>query len=313
MILTTKTTIKWSHIKEQYIKKGYIFTKIGDIFEVDVKDLSTGSSALVSIKCDYCGEVAERRYSAYIRNRLNFPKDCCGNSECMTSKRSESNFFRTGVEHPMQREEVKEKIKKTNLKKYGVENVFSNEDTKKKIAITNIEKFGFENPFQSEEIKEKIKASNLKNFGYSYPMQSEDIREKSYISRAKNNPYDFSKMFPIINGVAASKPQIELGAFLNGKINERISKKTVDILLEDAKTVIEYDGGGHTLDVKTGRVTEESFYKKEKETQERIIKDGWKFIRVSNPKDKKMDFISIKRQVEEFLLHNEKYLLIKVS
>ena len=54
MGLITKTVIvKWnSKIKKYYESKGYIYTKMGDEFEVKIKDLAKGSHALVNVKCD---------------------------------------------------------------------------------------------------------------------------------------------------------------------------------------------------------------------------------------------------------------------
>ena len=54
MGLITKTVImKWHYKnKEHYISKGYLFTKIGDEFEVKVEDLTNNSNIKVNVKCD---------------------------------------------------------------------------------------------------------------------------------------------------------------------------------------------------------------------------------------------------------------------
>lgn len=55
MLLTKIVIVKWHPItKNYYIKKGYIFTKFKDEFEVAVEDLSDGSNVLVDIECDGC-------------------------------------------------------------------------------------------------------------------------------------------------------------------------------------------------------------------------------------------------------------------
>jgi len=54
MGLISKTVIvKWNgRNKKLYEDKGYLFTKMGDEFEVKVDDLTNGSNALVNVKCD---------------------------------------------------------------------------------------------------------------------------------------------------------------------------------------------------------------------------------------------------------------------
>jgi len=55
MLETKSIIIKWQiRNKTWYINKGYLFTKIGNEFEVNVKDLSDGSNILVNIQCDGC-------------------------------------------------------------------------------------------------------------------------------------------------------------------------------------------------------------------------------------------------------------------
>lgn len=53
MLLTEKVIQKWNgKTKQYYIDKGYIFTKMGDEFEVKVEDLTKGSNVLIEVKCD---------------------------------------------------------------------------------------------------------------------------------------------------------------------------------------------------------------------------------------------------------------------
>jgi len=61
MLLSKTIMIKWhNNNKKWYEEKGYPFTKIGDEFEVKVKDLSKGSNARVNVECD--GEYCENPY-----------------------------------------------------------------------------------------------------------------------------------------------------------------------------------------------------------------------------------------------------------
>ena len=58
MGLITKTVIiKWNAQNKQYFEsKNYIYTKIGDEFEVKVEDLSISNKVKVNVECDGCGE-----------------------------------------------------------------------------------------------------------------------------------------------------------------------------------------------------------------------------------------------------------------
>jgi len=58
-LLITKTVkMKWNaSIKKYYEQRDYIFTKMGNEFEVKVEDLPHSSHALVDIQCDGCGEI----------------------------------------------------------------------------------------------------------------------------------------------------------------------------------------------------------------------------------------------------------------
>lgn len=59
-------TKKWGgKNKKYYTDLGYTFTKIGDEFEVVVKDLPYESSDEVSVTCDYCGNPVSVKYKRY--------------------------------------------------------------------------------------------------------------------------------------------------------------------------------------------------------------------------------------------------------
>ncbi len=73
MLKTKFVKIKWNgKIKSHYIFKGYIYTKMGDEFEVKVEDLTNGSHAKVNVECDGCGKLIK---SVVWQNYLLFKKD----------------------------------------------------------------------------------------------------------------------------------------------------------------------------------------------------------------------------------------------
>lgn len=71
MLITKKVKIRWhSSNKKWYINKGYIFTKIGEEFDVKILDLTNGSTGLVKIQCDGCGKILENiRWKDYLKHK----------------------------------------------------------------------------------------------------------------------------------------------------------------------------------------------------------------------------------------------------
>lgn len=57
MLITKTIMMKWNgRTKQYYESKGYLFTKIGDEFEIKVEDLTNGSSIKVEVQCDDCNK-----------------------------------------------------------------------------------------------------------------------------------------------------------------------------------------------------------------------------------------------------------------
>lgn len=184
MLLTKKTKVIWNaKNKKHYVDLGYKFTKMKDEFEVDIKDLTKGSQAIVQIKCDYCGKIFESRWDSF--NRLKqkdvVNKDCCGDKNCTGKKSQETLLAKYNVKSCRELDWVNEKIKKTNIKKYGVDNVFANEEIKKKITNTLLEKYGVEHVLQNKEIFEKMKKDYEEKHGESFDKLNSGrfVKEKS--------------------------------------------------------------------------------------------------------------------------------------
>lgn len=78
MLLDNKIEISWNNTTSKwYIDKGYKFTKIRDIFVVNVNDIIPTSTIKVNVKCDYCGKTHKKEYRKYISGREVVKKDCC--------------------------------------------------------------------------------------------------------------------------------------------------------------------------------------------------------------------------------------------
>jgi hypothetical protein len=119
MILDEYVKIRWNqNNKKYYIKKGYNFIKIGDLFDVKVVDLSNETHVLVNVKCDVCGKIKTIIYREYIANIKNGNYYCCSR-KCSIGKKNESVLKKYGVKNVSQCEEIKEKKLQTNINNYG--------------------------------------------------------------------------------------------------------------------------------------------------------------------------------------------------
>jgi hypothetical protein len=96
IIPNQKTLMKWNgRNRQHFIDKGYIYTKIGENFEVNIEDLTKGSHAKVLCSCDYskCNKIFPKQYNECVKaNGLTF----CS-MECQNKWQSE---FRVGENHP---------------------------------------------------------------------------------------------------------------------------------------------------------------------------------------------------------------------
>lgn len=72
MLISKTALVNWNaKNKNYYLDLGYIFTKMGNEFEVKIEDLSDGSHSLVKVKCDRCKEVLTvvwKSYKRYLKN-----------------------------------------------------------------------------------------------------------------------------------------------------------------------------------------------------------------------------------------------------
>lgn len=104
--------------------------------------------------------------------------------------------------------------------------------------------------------------------GVEYPFQNSEILQKT-IDLQINKYGTFGRK------INTSKQQIYINNLYNGKLNYRIGNYCVDILL-DSNVICEYDGLGHNMMVKLGKLTEEEFVEKEKERSNYLQKLGYK-------------------------------------
>ena len=183
MIITEKVEIKVNNkYINKYRKMGYDCV-VNDIIYLKVEDLSYGSKAIIEAICDICGEKKKIPYRDYLKNKENHNLFSCS-MKCSVVKREKTTLEKYGVNHHMELESVKEKIKKTNIDKYGG-NPNKLDSVRQKIKQTSLEKWGVECNLQLDEFKEKIKKTNLKKYGTEYASQSECIKRKVLLNNLK--------------------------------------------------------------------------------------------------------------------------------
>jgi very-short-patch-repair endonuclease len=178
-----------------------------------------------------------------------------------------------GVENPAQSDEIRDKIMRTNKEKYGVSNYTQTDEYKSKVKQTNQEKYGVDYCLQLDGVHEKAKQAILNKYG-NYPMLVPEIKEKVLQSLYKNNT------------APRSIQQEYLSNLYQYSINYLVDNCFLDMVDVKDKIYVEYDGGGHDLNVKFGKETQEQFNKKEIRRSYFLKNKGYKIIRIISTKDK---------------------------
>ena len=243
--------MKWySRNKEYYEKRKYIFTKMYDIFDVDINDLQINSNYKVYVKCDICGKIKRISFQGYNKSLIKYNYYACS-LKCCENKRISTNVKKYGVKNPISNKEIRKKIEETNVKKYGVKNPISNKEIRKKIEETNLIRYGFIYSIQNKEVRDKSYETNLKRYDTKYPAQNKNIKEKTknYIIGKygdvffnlipKYNPFSI-QTFDLIS----EKMNIHIQHALNGG-EKMFHRYYVDGFIEDYNIIIEWDEKRH--------------------------------------------------------------------
>lgn len=140
--------------------------------------------------------------------------------------------------------------KQSTFSKYGVDNYSSTLECRKKVRNTCLEYYGVDNCAKSIKVREKINETLCKN-----------------------------------GTQKTSKQQLYLCSIYGGELNYPISHYATDICFPKEKLIIEYDGGGHDLSVRLGKITQEEFNQKEIIRNSVLKKEGYKQMRIISSKD----------------------------
>ncbi len=252
-------------------KKDYVYD-YGNILIIDINDLQKGSGVKIECLCDYCfANIIIMPYKQYIYQAKETGKIAC--KHCSSQKVKESCLLRYGIDSYAKTKECHERIKQTCLEKYGVEHATQLRETQDKRIKTTLEKYGVEYATQNKDVKEKTRNTNIERYGVANVSENSIIREKIAGTMYKNSTQK------------TSKQQIYLHNLYGGELNYPIKYYDVDICLLDEKITIEYDGSGHELNVRLGRITQEEFNQKEVVRNIVIKKEGYKQVRIISIKD----------------------------
>lgn len=238
-------------------------------------------------------------------------------SKAIREKIKDTNISKYGTPYYSQTEEYAEKLIDINMQKYGVPYMFQSDEFKDTSRNTQLEKYGVESYTQTDEYREyfnkrwsefkdserylewfeKREKTNMSKYGVKNVMSNPEIREKAIQSFYENGK------------TPVSKYQKKIHEVTGGILNYPVKGYLLDIAFPEDKIYIEYDGGGHDLQVKLGILTQEEFNKKEDIRYNKVNSSNWKEIRIINYKDKKIDITLVKDFVNyaKSFLNGENY------
>lgn len=149
-----------------------------------------------------------------------------------------------------------------------------------KVEATNMVKYGNKCSLRNKEVLSKSKQTNMKKYGVEYPFQNKEILQKTIDAQIK-------KYGGVGRAINTSSQQKYLHSLYGGELNFYIAPYHADILFEEEKIVFEYDGLGHDMLVKLGKLTREEFEEKEKLRSGYLQNLGYKeFHIIADKKDK---------------------------
>ena len=193
----------------------------------------------------------------------------------------ESNLLKYGVENTTSLPEVKAKVRATNLARYGVEYTMLNKEIQQKRNNTNLKKYGSISPLGNKDVIQKSKETLLENYGVTNPTLNKEILSKSMETLTNHGLQKVSKQQQYFYDI------------IGGELNYPVGYYALDIALTDEKIDIEYNGGGHNLQVKLGQIDENKFIQKETWRKKYLYSYGWKIITLISPSNKTLDKDSI--------------------
>ena len=250
MIIETEVKMVINQYNIEYYRLlGYEVHKIGERILVQVEDLPPTSGVKIHTRCDFCGQIFVKSYRRYMETK---GKVCCQN--CRKLKVLENTINKYGVRSTLMIPEVHDKIKQNNLQKFGVEY-----------------------PLESAAIRQRAINTMFKRYGVFYTLQSFTLRTK--VGKTMYVLGEHSRTY-------TSSQQKHIAMLCNGKLNFPVGPYHVDIFLAAENLCIEYDGSGHNLSVRMGKITQDEFDKKEQARDLFLNQHGYKILHIKSFDDK---------------------------
>lgn len=187
------------------------------------------------------------------------------------------------------------------MEKYGTEYALQNPEIKKereeKAVETTMRRYGVPYSLMNNTIREKAKKTSNLHYGTDYPMQSEKFinqQKKMYMEKYGVDwhtkiPEEIEKKQKTLfenSTQKTSSQQLYIHNLFGGELNYPFKKFSLDIFIPEDNIDIEVDFGGHDLAVKTGKITQEEFNKREMIRENMIRSAGIKLVRFISPHDK---------------------------
>ena len=256
---------------QYYRDKGYD-AKHKQLLIVKVEDLPRKSFIHVDVLCDNCGDVVcTPTYMDYLNSIEKFGNYVC--AKCGTVHIVETFMNKYGVSSPAKLEDTIQKMKRTMIARYGVQYFSQSTELREKTIQTWQQKYGVDNPAKDNDVKKKTVQTCRNIFGVDHPAQSFEVRKK------------MCETFYANSSQKASKQQCHINNLYQGILNYPIKYYNVDIYLPNDNLVVEYDGGGHMLNVVTGRETLDEYNHKEIVRYNVIKYEGYKQMRIISSRD----------------------------
>jgi very-short-patch-repair endonuclease len=229
MILTKFVETKIGGMNVNHYRNLGYTVKHYQVITVPVEHLPEGSHERIDVLCDFCNKPCTKVYKNLMLQRKNSitKKDCCKN--CIHAKDKETNMLLYGVENPMQRESIREKLKDVFMNLYGVDNPTKDAIILKKAIL------GQKNMSKDEKAarKERTRKTVFEKYGVDYVLQLDKTRKNLFLTRS-----------------AESSQQKQVSKMLKDKYgDERVSSNfhlsglslDVRVELEDVLIDVEYD------------------------------------------------------------------------
>jgi hypothetical protein len=142
---------------------------------VEIDQLEVNRDSVIEGDC-VCGNQFKKGFRRMFTNSGAFCEKCTTKNRM--TKTIEHNLEHHGVEHTLQRRDIREQGLKTMQNTYGegITNISQVAEIKERKIQTSIKNYGVPYPIQNEEVKQRAEDTCMKNHGVRSPLQNEEIR-----------------------------------------------------------------------------------------------------------------------------------------